>query len=431
MGRAPSFLRSARNIVRYLYNPAGLGLEPELVLDLFDDPSSAGDQLARIRDTLDIQLRERREAGCPVTDVLIYYISHGQTDEHGHLSVLVRRSRRGLEAETGIKAPELARTLRLAAPQQRRSVILDCCFSETAARDFIGMASDLNQRVAATAAKDLKDLGDNQPARGTLLLCSSPVGQVSMGAPNDACTLFTGAVLDVLQRGAEGRPPYLSFADLRDTAYDRMVASFGANAPRPVLHQVNAALGTLIDAPAFPNYAARTETPPTKPQPSPEKKLSGPLRPPQRVTLRLPDAVALFNKGSHLGSLGRNEEAIAAYDDLLARFGNATELPLLKQVAMGLFNKGVTLFTLGHDEEAIAAYDDLLARFGSATELPLLEEVAIALRNKGFALGTLGRNEEAIAAYDDLLARFGNTTELPLLEQAAAAKSAKDRLSKS
>jgi hypothetical protein len=80
MGRAPSFLRSARNIVRYLYNPAGLGLEPELVLDLFDDPSSAGDQLARIRDTLDIQLRERREAGCPVTDVLIYYIGHGQTD---------------------------------------------------------------------------------------------------------------------------------------------------------------------------------------------------------------------------------------------------------------------------------------------------------------------------------------------------------------
>src|SRR4051812_23681962 len=140
LGRAPSFLRSARGVVAYLYDSAGLGLDPELVLDLFDDPTGAGDQLARVRDTLDVLLRERREAGRPVADVLVYYVGHGFTDDQGHLSLLVRRSRRGLEAETGIKAPDLARTLRLAAPQQRRSVILDCCFSEAAARAFIGMA---------------------------------------------------------------------------------------------------------------------------------------------------------------------------------------------------------------------------------------------------------------------------------------------------
>jgi hypothetical protein len=253
LGRAPSFLRSARRVVAYLYDPGGLRLDPELVLDLFDDMAGAGDQLARVRDTLDIQLHERREEGRPVTDLLVYYIGHGYTDDRGHLSLLVRRSRRGLEAETGIKAPDLARTLRLAAPQQRRSVILDCCFSEAAARAFMGMAGDLNQQVAATVAKDL---GDDQPARGTLLLCSSPVGEVSMGAPNAERTLFTGAVLEVLQQGAEGRPPYLSFADLRDAAFDRMVVSFGANAPRPALHQVNAAQGDLTRAPAFPNRAA-------------------------------------------------------------------------------------------------------------------------------------------------------------------------------
>src|SRR5438552_10415838 len=119
LGRAPSFLRSARSIVRYLYDPAGLGLDPELVLDLFDDTAGAGDQLARLRDTLDLQLRERRDTRHAVTDVLIYYVGHGYTDDQGHLALLVRRSRRGLEAETAIKATDLARALRLAAPQQR------------------------------------------------------------------------------------------------------------------------------------------------------------------------------------------------------------------------------------------------------------------------------------------------------------------------
>src|SRR5436190_22860998 len=66
LSRAPSFLRSARGIVAYLYDSAGLGLDPALVLDLFDDPGSAGDQLARVRDTLDALLRERRDEGHPV-----------------------------------------------------------------------------------------------------------------------------------------------------------------------------------------------------------------------------------------------------------------------------------------------------------------------------------------------------------------------------
>ena len=75
----------------------------------------------------------------------------------------------------------------------------------------------------ARAATVAKDLGDDQAARGTLLLFSSPVGETSMGAPNAERTLFTGAVLEVLHQGLEVRPPYLFFAELRDAAFDRMV----------------------------------------------------------------------------------------------------------------------------------------------------------------------------------------------------------------
>ncbi|WP_159833346.1 caspase family protein [Burkholderia sp. 8Y] len=238
--------------MRYLIDSAGLGLDPSLVLDLFDDPAPAGEQLARLRDTFDVLLRERRDEGRPVADVLVYYVGHGQTDDQGHLSLLVRSSHRGMESETGIRASDLARVLKVAAPQQRRIVVLDCCFSEAAAREFIGMSATLDQAVAATAAKDLSD---EEPSRGTLLMCSSPVGEVSIGPPNAKITLFSGAILEVLREGAEGYAEQLSFADIRDAAFEKMVIGFGANAPRPVLHQVNARKGDLTRVKVFPNRA--------------------------------------------------------------------------------------------------------------------------------------------------------------------------------
>ena len=131
----------------------------------------------------------------------------------------------------------------------------------------------------------------------------------------------------------------------------------------------------------------------------------------------------LFSRGVALSGLGREEDAIAAYDDVLSRFASAIELPLRELVANALVNKGIMLSAIGRGEEAIAAYDDLLTRFNEATGLPLreLELVANALFNKGATLGALGRGEAAIAAYDDLIACFGAATGSPLRELVAKA----------
>ena len=141
--------------------------------------------------------------------------------------------------------------------------------------------------------------------------------------------------------------------------------------------------------------------------------------------LREQVAKALFNKGNTLGELGRGEEAIKAYDEVLSRFGDAHEPALREQVAKALFNKGVRLGELGRGEEAIKAYDDVLSRFRDAPEPALREQVAKALFNKGVSLGQLGRRQEEIKAYDELLSRFRDAPEPALREPVAGALNSK------
>ena len=81
-------------------------------------------------------------------------------------------------------------------------------------------------------------------------------------------------------------------------------------------------------------------------------------------------------------------EAIAVDDDVVARFGDATEPGLREQVAKALVSNGFWLGGLDRFDEAIAVYDDVVARFGDATEPGPREQVAIALVSKGFRLGS-------------------------------------------
>ena len=53
--------------------------------------------------------------------------------------------------------------------------------------------------------------------------------------------------------------------------------------------------------------------------------------------------MALHDRGVTLGQLGRYPEAIAAYDDVIRLFHDATEPKIRDQAAKAQHNKGVTL----------------------------------------------------------------------------------------
>ena len=78
----------------------------------------------------------------------------------------------------------------------------------------------------------------------------------------------------------------------------------------------------------------------------------------------------------------RSEDEIVQYDEVITRFGAASEPELREHVALAMINKGVTLDQLGRNEDAVAQYDEVIARFGSASETGLKEQVARALQNK-------------------------------------------------
>jgi tetratricopeptide (TPR) repeat protein len=132
-------------------------------------------------------------------------------------------------------------------------------------------------------------------------------------------------------------------------------------------------------------------------------------------------AGTLFSKGATLSSLGRYDEAVVAYDALAARFSGSTEANVLEQVAKGLNNKGTALMALDGSDAVLAPFDEVVRLIAERPEPALQRQVAIAYFNKGVHVGSLGRIEESIADYDQVIGRFSASDDLILRQQVAKA----------
>lgn len=86
-----------------------------------------------------------------------------------------------------------------------------------------------------------------------------------------------------------------------------------------------------------------------------------------------------------MGELKRLEEALAAYEQVVGRFGEAEESELRERVAEALVKKGHVLGELKRPEEELVAYAHVMERFGKAEEAALREQVAWALNGKAFS----------------------------------------------
>ncbi|HEX9886164.1 MAG TPA: MarR family transcriptional regulator [Longimicrobiales bacterium] len=120
------------------------------------------------------------------------------------------------------------------------------------------------------------------------------------------------------------------------------------------------------------------------------------------------DLARFVDAGDTARALGVAEELLAVGEtiedmDQVIRLEAASP----EQVAKALVNKGLRLDTLGRYEEAMEIYDDVVRRFGERPEGEFAELVAMALSNKGLTLASLGRfgvAGDAIERASDVLA---------------------------
>ena len=129
--------------------------------------------------------------------------------------------------------------------------------------------------------------------------------------------------------------------------------------------------------------------------------------------LRLVNCTALSSKMLTLGRTGDFDAVLRTFSDMHSHFGE-DDLPTIQvQVARALCAKGLVCEQMGRPQEAIAAWDQVIERYGSEPETfrdPVMESMAF----KAELEVQLDRAADALATIDQLVGRFPATDDRAL-----------------
>jgi pentatricopeptide repeat protein len=118
-------------------------------------------------------------------------------------------------------------------------------------------------------------------------------------------------------------------------------------------------------------------------------------------------AETLIDDGDALVRSARYDEAVACYERVVERFGEADERDVRKQVMRALAGKGAALLDLERFGEADAVAEAMRERLSDVDpELALARSHALIANRRVATSSKAGRHEQAIAAADELLRRL-------------------------
>ena len=134
---------------------------------------------------------------------------------------------------------------------------------------------------------------------------------------------------------------------------------------------------------------------------------------------------ALYGKAWCLERIEREQVAVDVYEEILARYRDAEDDTLRRQLARALYHYGVAVSRLDRTDDAIDAWDELVERFGEVQDPEFWRRVAGALERKAAAMRRLERLDDALQAYDEIVVRFTNSDYRQLRQKADMALSNK------
>jgi len=245
----PVFGNSAAAMREYLTDPMRFGLLPARVLNLFESQAPAPEIHQLIAKFLTPLCSEGDSGG--VTDLIVYYVGHGGfTGPDRRYFFAIPSTVEGYEGSSGLRAADLASTLKTAARRVRKYLILDCCFAAAAFTEF--------QSAGGVAQLAGEQFAEELPAKGTALLCAASKSAPAIAPVKGTYTMFSGALREVLLNGSKSGRLHISLYEigkeikglLREWSPDDWV--------RPQVLSPDAAEGDVAEVALFPNPAVST-----------------------------------------------------------------------------------------------------------------------------------------------------------------------------
>jgi tetratricopeptide (TPR) repeat protein len=132
-------------------------------------------------------------------------------------------------------------------------------------------------------------------------------------------------------------------------------------------------------------------------------------------------ARSMIDCGLLLGEMGRDDEEIAAYDAVVARYGEIHLVPLSHVVIKALENKALTYRDQEDHEAVVATCDDLIRRYEFNPGQGIADRVGRAMIRKANALNKLGKTAQELACYDHAVMRYAHWPEPEIRKHAAIA----------
>lgn len=132
-------------------------------------------------------------------------------------------------------------------------------------------------------------------------------------------------------------------------------------------------------------------------------------------------AQAMIQRGLLLGEIGRDDEEIAAYDAVVARYGENHLIELSRAVISALENKALTYRDQEDYEAVVETCDDLIRRYEFDPGDGIADRVARAMIRKANALKKLGKTAQELASLDKVARMFGHWSEPEMRKHAAIA----------
>jgi hypothetical protein len=241
-GRA--FYNSAQDFREYLLASNGLGLARENLKWLFDDSRSPTDQLRDAGDFLETRSADLKNRGTLPQDLIVYYVGHGLFwgPEQAYC-LAVRGTDERSEGLTSLRVSDLGSVIKAHARFLRKFLILDCCFSAAAYKEF------QSSPLEAGRAKVLEEL----PQKGTALLCSASAQDPSLAPEGLSRTMFSDGLLRALREGHPFFGLRLSVSELGDLVKMNLKDAYPNSWVRPEVHSPDQREGDVASVPIFPN----------------------------------------------------------------------------------------------------------------------------------------------------------------------------------